>query len=211
MIKALGGRLLGGKHSDHRMSVAQLLRARRLCPQTAGSRPRCPHPRAPAHCQSMGPRKKVRPREVLPQVRPGRKYTGLAVVLSNPALVFPLTASLPENAASSGWALRAAVSPLDGQTDGQTAWAGVRLCGSDALCTCPPRPQGPVRDSSVSVAPFSPVGCAGHTGGSRRECALTPWERGLEGLFGAILFLLLALPMSRFISFALTCSHRAKY
>ena len=22
-----------------------------------------------------------------------------------------------------------------------------------------------------------PAGCAGHTGGSQRECALTPWER----------------------------------
>lgn len=30
MIKALGGRLLGGKHSDHRKSVAQLLRAETL-------------------------------------------------------------------------------------------------------------------------------------------------------------------------------------
>lgn len=81
----------------------------------------------------------MRPTEVLPRVRPGRKYTGLAVVLSNPALVFPLTASLPENAASSGQVLRAVVSPLDGQIDGQTAWAGVRLCGSGgALCTPPP-------------------------------------------------------------------------
>lgn len=192
------------------MSVAQLLRAQSLCPQTAGSRPHCPHPRAPARCQSMGRRKKVRPREVLPRVQPGRKYTGLAVVLSNPALVFPLTASLPENAARPGWVPGAAVSPLDGKTDGQTAWAGVRLCGSDALCTRPPCRQGPVRDSGVSGALFSPVGGAGHTGGSQRECALTPRERGLEGLFGAILFLLLALPMSRFISFALTCSHRAK-
>lgn len=126
------------------MSVAQLLRAQSLCPQTAGSRPHCPHPRAPARCQSMGRRKKVRPREVLPRVQPGRKYTGLAVVLSNPALVFPLTASLPENAARPGWVPGAAVSPLDGKTDGQTAWAGVRLCGSDALCTRPPCRQGPV-------------------------------------------------------------------
>ena len=30
MVKALGGCLLGGKHSDHRMSVAQLLHAQRL-------------------------------------------------------------------------------------------------------------------------------------------------------------------------------------
>ena len=37
-------------------------------------------------------------------------------------LVFPLRL---ENAASSGRVLRAAVSPLDGQIDGQTAWAGV--------------------------------------------------------------------------------------
>ncbi|KAJ1066069.1 hypothetical protein K5549_013582 [Capra hircus] len=44
-------------------------------------------------------------------------------------------ASLPENAASSGWVLRAAVFPLDGQTAG----AGFRLCGSGgALCTPPP-------------------------------------------------------------------------
>ena len=98
-----------------------------------------PHHRRPlAHCQSMGQRK-VRPTEVLPRVQPGCRYTGLAVVLSNPALVFPLTASLPENAASSGQVPRAAVSPLDGQIDGQTAWAGFRLCGSGgALCTPPP-------------------------------------------------------------------------
>lgn len=83
----------------------------------------------------MGRRKKVRPTEVLPRVWPGRKYTGQAVVLSNLALVLPLTASLPENAASSGWVLRAAVFPLDGQTAG----AGFRLCGSGgALCTPPP-------------------------------------------------------------------------
>ena len=76
----------------------------------------------------------------------------------------------------------------------------------------PPLPsQCLVHDRGVSVAPFSLVGCAGHTGGSQRECVLTPWERGLEGLFGASFFLLLALPMSRLISFALTCSHRAKY
>lgn len=120
--------------------MAQLLRAQRLCPQTTGSRPHCPHPRAPAHCQSMGRRKKVRPREVLPRVRPGRKYTGLAVVLSHPALVFPLTASLPENAVGSGWVLRAAVSPLDGKTDGQTAWAGL---SSVAQMPCAHDPHAP--------------------------------------------------------------------
>ena len=77
-------------------------------------------------------------------------------------------------------------------------------------CACLPL-QCPVRDRGVSVDAFFMVGCARHTGGSRRECALTLWERGLEGLFGAIFFLLLALPMGRFISFVLTCSHRAKY
>ena len=87
----------------------------------------------------------MRPTEVLPRVWPGRKYTGQAVVLSNLALVLPLTASLPENAASSGWVLKAPVSPLDGKMDSQTAWAGVRLCGSgDALCTAPPTPTPPV-------------------------------------------------------------------
>lgn len=47
-----------------------------------------PHRSRPlAHCQSMGRRKKLRPGEVLPRVWPGREYTGLAVVLSDPALV----------------------------------------------------------------------------------------------------------------------------
>ena len=63
------------------------------------------------------------------------KEVGTLELLSHPALVFPLRL---ENAASSGRVLRAAVSPLDGQIDGQTAWAGVRLCGSGGACARPP-------------------------------------------------------------------------
>lgn len=106
------------------------------------------HHRSLAHCQSMGQRKMLRLEEILPRVRldcihwPGS-------CPSNTALVFPLTASLPENAVSSGWVLRATVSPLNGKIDSQTAWVVVRLCGSgDALCT--PPPPSPASVSSMT-------------------------------------------------------------
>lgn len=123
----------------------------------------------------MGRRKKVRPTEVLPRVWPGRKYTGQAVVLSNLALVLLLTASLPENAASSGWVLRAAVFPLDGQTAGPGSGSG--LCGSGGAL-CMPAPQCPIRDG-VTQAPSSPAGFP------EGVCA-HPVGAGLEGLCGAV-------------------------
>ena len=140
----------------------------------------------------------MRPTEVLPRVRPGREYSSLAVVLSHPALVFPLRL---ENAASSGRVLRAAVSPLDGQIDGQTAWAGVRLCGSGgALCTPPSVPSV----TGGSVAPSPRWLCRPHW--VPRGSVRSPGGSGPGGSLWCRFFLLVALPVSKFISFALTCS-----
>ena len=62
----------------------------------------------------------------------------------------------------------------------------------------------------VSVDAFSTVGCAHHTGVPRGSVC-SPRGNGTLRVSLVHFFLLLALPMSRFISFALTCSHRAKY
>ena len=81
-----------------------------------------------------------------------------------PSSGFPSDGLSAGDASGSGQVLRAAVTPPDGQTE--------------VPCAHLPRPgQCPVCDGGDSAAPSSPAGCAGHTGGSQRECALTPWER----------------------------------
>ena len=62
----------------------------------------------------------------------------------------------------------------------------------------------------VSVDAFSTVGCAHHTGVPRGSVC-SPRGNGTLRVSLVHFFLLLALPVSRIISFALTCSHRAKY